>query len=332
MNDLKGRRFAVRHDSPLLEYLFELFPDQSRKGVKACLSNGRTLVNGVSVTAFDHPLRTGDELFILAKGVSIVRSERENAQETARELGVEIVYEDAHCLVVNKASGLPTIATRGARADGSAKREKTVYSILTAYMKGKARSERVNLGRRGKLATRVFIIHRIDRGTSGLLLFAKDEETKNLLQSRWNDLVRERKYVGIVEGVPARTSGVVESWLRENPKSLVVESLPADDGSGNCRHAVTRFKVLEPWIRPDNASSADPRIAYSKIEFELETGRKNQVRVHCKALGCPIAGDKKYGASTNPIGRLALHAKTLSFRDPVSGKLLTFDSPIPKGF
>lgn len=329
MVELKGRTFTVKRDAPLLEYLFQLFPGQSRKSVKSYLKNGQVLVNDKARTAFDFPLREGDRLFILAKGVSIARAEQQGARDTSRGLGVEIIYEDDRFLVVDKASGLPTIATRGVRSSGSAKREKTVYSILTAYMKGKAHSERINLKLKGKLPNRVFIVHRIDRDTSGLLLFAKNEETKNLLQSKWNELVIERKYVGIVEGAPASAEGTVASWLKENAKSLVMESFPSDDGSGEAKHAVTHFKVLGPWSVLPGGMKAAP---YSRIEFELETGRKNQIRVHCKDLGCPIAGDFKYGAKTNPLGRLALHAKTLVFKDPFTGVLRAFESRLPKGF
>ena len=329
MAELKGRKYTVKLGAPLLEYLFELFPGQSRKSIKSYLTNGQVLVNDKAQTAFDLPLREGDRLFILAKGVSIARAEQQGALDTTRGLGVEIIYEDDRLLVVDKASGLPTIATRGARSSGSAKQEKTVYSILTAYMKGKAHSERVNLKLKGKLPNRIFVVHRIDRDTSGLLLFAKDEEAKNLLQSKWNELVIERKYVGIVEGAPASVQGTVASWLKENAKSLIMESFPADDGSGEAKHAVTHFKVLGPWpVLPDGAKT----VRYSRIEFDLETGRKNQIRVHCKDLRCPIAGDFKYGAKTDPLGRLALHAKTLVFKDPFTGAIRTFISPLATGF
>ena len=218
-----------------------------------------------------------------------------------REL--ELVYEDDFILVVNKPSGMLTIST-------GRKEEQTAYRILTDYVRSRSG------GRRGS-QPRVFIVHRLDRDTSGLLVLANNEEVKYALQDSWNDSVLERKYVALVEGTPSKAQGTVTSWLTEDPSTMKVFSSPFDNGG---RKAVTHYRV--------RSSSG----AYSLIEFELETGRKNQIRVHACVLGHPVAGDRKYGARTNPVGRLALHASTLVFRHPVTGKVFSFKSPAPNSF
>lgn len=222
-----------------------------------------------------------------------------------RDRELELVYEDDFILVVDKPSGMLTMST-------GRKDEQTAYRILTDYLRSGNRSR----GRTGR-QERVFIVHRLDRDTSGLLVFAKNEDVKYALQDSWNDSVLERKYVALVEGTPAEPEGTVTSWLTENPATFTVLSSPFDNGG---RKAVTHYRV--------RSSSG----AYSLIEFELETGRKNQIRVHASVLGHPVAGDRKYGAHTNPVGRLALHASTLAFRHPVTGKVLSFKSPAPNSF
>ncbi|MGN0188600.1 MAG: RluA family pseudouridine synthase [Candidatus Cryptobacteroides sp.] len=220
-----------------------------------------------------------------------------------REL--ELVYEDDFILVVCKPSGMLTMST-------GRKDEQTAYNILTDYV----RSRSLHRGRTGR-NDRVFIVHRLDRDTSGLLVFAKSEDVKYALQDSWNDSVLERKYIALAEGTPADPEGTVTSWLTENPSTFTVLSSPFDNGG---KKAVTHYRV--------RSSSG----AYSLIEFNLETGRKNQIRVHASVLGHPVAGDRKYGARTNPIGRLALHASTLAFRHPVTGKVLSFKSSVPNSF
>lgn len=150
-------------------------------------------------------------------------------------------------------------------------------------------------------------------------MFAKDPQTKEALQENWNDAVIARKYVAAVEGCPRKSEGTVTSWLTEDPRTLKMYSSPRDNGG---QKAVTHFKVL------GNAGAN----RYSLVEFELETGRKNQIRVHCADMGCPVAGDGKYGAATNPIGRLALHARTLEFIHPWTGKTMSFTTPVPARF
>lgn len=226
---------------------------------------------------------------------------------------LEVIYEDDWLIVVDKPAGMLSIS---AGRDGDV----TAYSILRDHF------------------GRVFIVHRLDRDTSGLLVFAKDEETKFSLQENWTEAVLERKYIAILEGDISDEEGWIESWLYENPKSMKVHSYTISESdiqaarAGSCKKAQrlgwqfasTHCKTLQRGMIEGKP--------YTKVEFELETGRKNQIRVHSEWIGHPIAGDKKYGALSNPIGRLALHAQTLSFIHPWTGKTLSFTSRLPRQF
>ena len=311
---MTGQTFKVAHTATLLPYLLEIFPGQSRTSVKNLLSKGQVLVNGEGYTAFDHPLKAGDTLTILPKGISIARSTRKDAREQVTKAGVKILFEDEHYLVVDKPSGMLTVATH--------KEKDTLYALLNTYVKVNARMQRKEdliAGREPDRSTaKVWIVHRIDRGTSGVLVFAKDERAKDILQSKWKDLVVERKYVAWLEGSLEKERGAVQTWLLENPKSLKMTSFPSEVKDGQL--AITHYRVLSRSRH------------YTQVEFSLETGRKNQIRVHAAELGHPIAGDDKYGAETNPVKRLALHAATLVFRHPFTGKTVRCASPLPECF
>ena len=217
---------------------------------------------------------------------------------------LDILYEDDCIIVADKPSGLLTMST-------GKEGEITAYSILTDYVRS-ARG-----GRNTRDKGRIFIVHRLDRDTSGVIVFAKDEQTKHALQDDWNETILERKYIAAVEGTLEYDEGTVASYLKDNPKSMKVSSSWTDTGG---KYSVTHFKVLR--------SSGQ----YSLVEFELETGRKNQIRVHASVIGNPVAGDRKYGSASNPLHRLCLHASTLVFHHPRTGQLLRFDTGIPKDF
>ena len=179
----------------------------------------------------------------------------------------------------------------------------------------------------------MFIVHRLDRDTSGVIVFAKTEKIQRLLQDGWNNIVKERGYTGILEGTPSPLSGTIDSWLKDNPKSMKVMSTHDEDLVSKDNASVRSGNHAERWHRAITHYETIQKGDYSLVEFHLDTGRKNQIRVHASAeLGCPIAGDRKYGAKTSPIGRLALHAGTLAFIHPVSGKLMTFTARLPKEF
>ena len=316
------QRFTVGQEAPLLVSLYGFFPTMSRTGVKNMLSKGQILVNGEPCTAFDRPLRKGDVVTVLPKGVSIARAMRSEAREEVEKSGVKILFEDEHYIVVDKPSGLLCVSTARGTAAKSGHKEKTLYAILNAYVKLNARMQRKEdliSGREPDRSTaKVWIVHRLDKGTSGAVIFAKNERAKDILQSKWKELVAERKYVAWLEGLLEKDHGVVQSWLVENPKSLKMMSFPTEVKDGQL--AITHYQVL---LRARH---------YTQVEFSLESGRKNQIRIHAADLGHPVAGDEKYGAQTDPLRRLALHAHTLVFRHPFSGKMVRLQSPLPESF
>ena len=233
---------------------------------------------------------------------------------------LKIVYEDESIIVVDKPSGLLTMST--GKSD-----ETTAYRILTEHVRNCRRTERDQ---------RIFIVHRLDRDTSGLLLFAKDFDTKRLLQDNWNESVLKREYTAILEGDIEDEEGWIETWMYENPKSMKVHCYPiskrdlSDARMGKCRYAEQKgWQYASSHCHTISRKEIEGK-AYTMVQFKLETGRKNQIRVHSAWIGHPIAGDKKYGALTNPFGRLALHATGLSFIHPHSGKVMNFNSPLPK--
>lgn len=288
------KTLIVKHKAPLLEYLIETFTDLSRTTLKSYLAHRQVIINGRLVTAFDHMLLPGDELRILDRGV-----QRSNPNSPLR-----IIFEDQYIMVVEKKPGLLTIST-------GKENEITAYSLLTEHVR------RTNPKTTPPELNHIFIVHRLDRETSGLLLFAKSREVQQTLQEGWNERITERKYVAVIEGELPKADGRIISWLTENPKSLKMTSSPVDDGG---KKAITDYHLIKTNGK------------YSLVHIELETGRKNQIRVQLASIGCPVAGDKRYGAATNPLGRLCLHAQTIAFRHPVTGEALRFDTGIPESF
>ena len=219
---MTGQQYKAPEAGPLLEQLFKLFPDRSRTSVKTMLSKGQIQVNGEGVTAFDHPLRKGDRITVLPKGISIARAMRSDARETVEKAGVRIYFEDENYIVVDKPSGMLTVAT--------GKEKKTLYSLLNAYIKLNARMQRkediISGVAPDRSTAKVWIVHRLDKGTSGVLVFAKNERAKDILQSKWKELVTERKYVAWLEGNVENDRGAVQSWLVENEKSMKMKSYP----------------------------------------------------------------------------------------------------------
>lgn len=209
----------------------------------------------------------------------------------------EILYEDRELIVISKPAGLLTVA-----ADGPT--TATAWRQVTDYLQ--LRNKRA----------RAQVVHRLDRDTSGVLLFAKNEELKLALQERWNELVTLRGYTAVVSGCPAPSEGTVRSFLLEN-RAHIVYSAPERRGG---KEAITHYRVV------------DSRRGFSLVDVRIDTGRKNQIRVHMGDLGCPVVGDKKYGNGTDPLRRLGLHAGTLELRHPKTGELLRFEAPLPVEF
>ena len=274
------------HDR-LLAYLLETMDDRKRTTVKDYLKYGQVMVNGQVTRRWDMPLHAGDTVMVNTS----------RAFQTFSHPRLRIVYEDEAVIVINKGYGLLSMGT-------DSKRDGTAYSLLREYVK--------RVDPRQKL----FIVHRLDQHTSGLMMFAKTAEAKDKMQHNWNNMVLERKYAAIVKGRPEPPEGVIKSYLAENTAHEVYSTDNPEEG----KQAVTRYRTLRS------------RGAYSLLELELDTGRKNQIRVHLKDLGFPIVGDRRYGAETSPIHRLALHASTLRFIHPMTGRDMNFSCPLPPCF
>lgn len=279
--------FTVETPARLLEYLIASMPDRNRTQVKKLLGHDQVMVDGTVTRQFDQELPAGSHV-----SVNLTRSFVQFANRR-----IQMVYEDDDIIVINKGYGLLSMSNDKIK-------EGTAYSILRDYLKEK--------DPRNKL----FIVHRLDQHTSGLMLFAKNVKAKEAMQHNWNNMVRRRQYVCVVEGILDPAEGVRQSYLAENSQHVVYSTDNPEVG----QLAYTRYKTLRRGQ------------GYTLAEVELETGRKNQIRVHMKDLGHPIAGDRKYGAKTSPIHRLALHARTLCFIHPVTGKLMDFSTPIPSSF
>lgn len=274
-------KFTVMEDSPLLAYLFTHMSNRSKKDVKNLLSKRMILVNGVIQTHFNYPLKKGDIITIGQKQI---------------QTQLDILYEDHELIVINKPSGLLSMASEK-------EKEKTAYHQVRQYLKEKDPK------------AMVFIVHRLDQFTSGVLMFAKNEKIKNLLQEKWNDIVTKRGYMAIVEGEMKKKQGTVRSYLKETKTQMVYSS---NDQSGKL--AITHYQVIKSNAR------------YSLLEVYLDTGRKNQIRVHMQDLQHPIVGDTKYKARTNPIGRLGLHSHVLELTHPVTHKKMCFEANMPESF
>ncbi|MBD5201077.1 MAG: RluA family pseudouridine synthase [Bacteroidales bacterium] len=260
----------------------------SRADRKVWLKYGHVMINGVVATNVKTPVLPGDWVELNQTRPFVVFSHPR----------MQIVYEDDDIIVVNKGYGLLSVGT------GSARKEPTAYDILKEYVKKKHPSNKI------------FVVHRLDRDTSGLMMFAKTPEAQEAMQHNWNNMVLARTYVALVEGVVRDESGVIRSNLGETSRFEVYSTKEQGEG----RPAATYYKVLERGG------------GYTLMEFSLETGRKNQIRVHAKDLGHPIVGDRKYGAKASPIKRLALHARTLRFAHPITHRDMNFELPIPSKF
>lgn len=280
--------FRAEAPAGLLEFLIQSMPDRKRTTVKDYLKHRQVMVDGVVTTQWDTAVETGSE----------VRVNTSREFQTFSNPRIKIVYEDDDIIVVNKGYGLLSVST-------DSKRDGTAYSILRDYVK--------RVDPRQKL----FIVHRLDQHTSGLMMFAKTAEAKETMQHNWNNMVLERRYVAVVEGgAPDPSEGIVRSRLAENAEHVVYVTDDAEAG----REAVTEYRTLAA------------RGNYALVELQLATGRKNQIRVHMQQIGHPIAGDRKYGAATAPIRRLALHARTLRFVHPRTRRDMNFSTPVPASF
>ncbi|HPA17182.1 MAG TPA: RluA family pseudouridine synthase [Verrucomicrobiae bacterium] len=278
---------TVEKAAGLLEFLFAHWPEAKRTKVRTWLKFQAVLVNGRPISQFDHPLHPGDTVAI--------RADRKAIPRTIVGSGIKIHFEDAFLLVICKPENLLSIASE-------AEQEKTAYFQLNTYLRRG----------RGGPRERVWIVHRLDRETSGLMVFAKTPGAKAALQKNWCSA--EKRYEAVVEGRLGPDQGVLESDLDESNPFRVRSAPP----SPLTRHAITRYRVIKRGR------------GRTLLELTLETGRRHQIRVQLADVGHPIVGDEKYHAKTDPVKRLALHATALRFRHPETGKELVFNSPLPK--
>ena len=278
--------FKVTKDAVLIEFIMEKMYGISRNRAKALITNRVVLVNNAITT---HPLT---EL----KAGQVVQIDRSKRKMSFHSNELDIVYEDPYLLIIDKHPGLLSMSNNS--------RQQTVQTVLNRYLeKGGGRNTS-------------HLVHRLDRDTSGLMVYAKDVQTQQSLINGWQQLVTDRRYIALVEGELENSRGRIQSWLTED-KRFITHSSPVDNGG---KRAVTHYEVV--------ASSN----GYSLVECELETGRKNQIRVHMADLGHPVVGDHKYGSENDPIRRLGLHAYMLCFVHPVTGKHMRFETPVPALF
>ena len=278
--------YTGEEQAPLLEWLLSHL-GQTRSKVKATLQGRGIKVDGKTVSQFD---------FMLQPGMKIAVSNTKRNQQGFKNRYVKIVYEDRWLIVVEKAVGILSMAAGHSTLN--------VKSVLDDYFK------------KSHQHCTAHVVHRLDRDTSGLMVYAKDIETEQILEHNWHEIVYDRRYVAVVSGEMEQDEGTVANWLKDN-KAYVTYSSPVDNGG---KYAVTHFHVL------------DRTTDYSLVEFKLETGRKNQIRVHSADMGHPVCGDTKYGNGDDPLHRLCLHAWLLCFIHPVTGQPMEFETPIPVAF
>ncbi len=277
----------VRESDMLMRFLQDSLKHKSRDNIKSLLRNKQVLVNGVVLSQFNHPLNQGDTV--------LIRWDTTADGNICRNL--QIVYEDEYIIVIEKHAGLLSMSA-------GSESYNTAFSILSSYVK------------KQRLSNKIFIVHRLDRDTSGLMIFARSEKIQSVLQKDWKNNVRERKYSVLVEGEVEEKEGILKSYIYES-KALMMHSTENPE-KGDI--AITHFRTIKTNTN------------YSLLEVNLETGRKNQIRLHMKDMGHSVVGDKKYGATGNPIGRLGLHASVLEFIHPVTKEVMRFESKVPAKF
>lgn len=280
------KEFKVFNDSELLSFLLEKYPSLSRNAVKSLLSKHQVAVNGAPVSQFNLKL-SKDDIVIVSKN-RIAKKERKN---------LPIIFENNDLIVINKPSGLLSIASDNEKG-------RTAFRMVNDYLQQKDKRNRI------------YVVHRLDEDTSGVLVFAKNPQIKDALQKNWNDIVKSRRYYAVVEGTLEKKEDRLINYLKENSLNLMYVTSDKKNG----KKCITNYKV----IRSNNL--------YSLLDINIESGRKNQIRVQLGNINHYVIGDDKYGEPSNPINRLGLHAYELSFVNPLTNKLMTFKTDMPIEF
>ena len=275
----------VQENALLLEWLLANVK-QSKSKIKATLQNRGIMVNKKIVTQFNYELHAGDKIS--------VSTSKKNDQFQSRY--VKLLYEDRYIVVIEKAQGILSME--------AGHESLNVKKVLDDYFK------------KSKQKCTAHVVHRLDRDTSGLMIYAKDMQAEQILEHEWHNIVYDRRYVAVLSGIMEDDSGTISNWLKDN-KAYVTYSSPFDNGG---KYAVTHFSVLK------RSNS------HSLVEFKLDTGRKNQIRVHAADMNHPVCGDNKYGNGDNPLRRLCLHAYMLCFYHPITRQPMEFSTYIPAGF
>jgi 23S rRNA pseudouridine1911/1915/1917 synthase len=277
-------KITINKSQSLLEFLIEQYPDSPRTRVKKLLQSGTVIVNNKPVTLHSFSLKPGDNIeFGKKPGIA-----------TKASLPFRVLYEDKEVIVIDKPAGIATSSI-----DGSTNIQLVVSEFLKEMSKGIVRS---------------YVVHRLDKEVSGVLLLAKSESAMDIIKEKWEET--EKHYFAFVEGIPENAEGTIRSWLIEDNamKMRSVKERP------DAKLAITRYKTIKKFEK------------HTLLDIQTETGRKNQIRVHLSDIGCPIVGDRKYGASAEYVRRVRLHACSLRFPHPVTGKEITVESPMPDGF
>ncbi len=274
------KKYIVTENIELYTYLRNTLTNMSKNNIKSLLKNGNIYVNNKNITKHNYPIKEND---IITIGNSI----------QTREINLKIIYEDDNIIVIDKPTKLLTISNKNEKED-------TLYRKVSDYLK--------------KQNKKVFVIHRLDYDTSGIIMFAKNQKAQKLYQDNWNDLAKEREYTAVVEGI-TNNKGHIESYLKQT-KTLLVYSSKNKDGY---------FSVTDYQKITNNDK-------YSLLKILISTGRRNQIRCHMHDIKHPIVGDTRYNSKTNPLGRLCLHASTLKITNPLTNELMTFTSNIPEEF
>ena len=293
MRNMSGAAYAaskyieipVREESNLMDFLLKQM-GTTKNRAKDLLTGRAVSVDRKLATHYDTPLHPGQ----------VVRVSRHRQNTMLLNKYVKIVYEDKDIIVIEKSEGILSMA--------STPKQYCVKNVLDEYFEKR------------HFKCTAHVVHRLDRETSGLMIYAKNIETAKILEDNWHDMVYDRRYIAVLCGRVEKEGGTIQSWLRES-KSFVTYSSPTDNGG---KLAITHYHRLR---------CTDD---FSLVEMKLETGRKNQIRVHMADLGNPVAGDQKYGNGRDPLHRLALHAYRLNFYHPITREQMQFETPIPKEF
>lgn len=279
-------KVSIKNTALLIDFLYELYPGSPRTRIKKLLQKGSVKCNEKTVTLNSFKLSPGDVIEIITHD--------DKKSLTGKDFPFPVLFEDNYIIVVDKPAGIATSST-----DNSP----NVHAILSQFLKQKSK---------GKVKS--YVVHRIDKEVSGILLFAKSGEIMNTIKDNWGKV--EKKYYALVEGVPKEAEGTIRSWLVEDK----FQKMHSTNQSEKAKYSITHYNIIKKLQN------------YTLLNIKPETGRKNQIRVHLSDIGCPIVGDRKYGASKDFIRKIRLHAYYLSFPHPVSGETIKVEIAMPKGF